>query len=96
MAEDCLAMGLYLSFAGMLTYKNAALVRAVAARAPLDRLLVETDCPWLAPVPHRGRRNEPAYVAATGARLAQERGMPAEELSEATTRNARLLFGLDS
>jgi TatD DNase family protein len=96
MADEGLAMGLHLSFAGMLTYKNAAEVRAVAARVPLDRLLVETDCPYLAPVPHRGRRNEPAYVVATGTRLAEERGMPVEELAEATTRNARRLFGLGS
>jgi TatD DNase family protein len=93
-AEACLAMGLYLSFAGMLTYKNADALRAVAARVPLDRLLVETDSPYLSPVPLRGRRNEPAHVVHTAARLAELQGIPADELAEATTRNARALFGL--
>lgn len=93
-AEACLAMGLHLSFAGMLTYKNAAGVREVAARVPADRLLVETDCPYLAPVPLRGKRNEPANVAHTAARLADVRGTDAATLAGQTTRNARLLFGL--
>src|SRR5439155_12036208 len=64
-------------------------VRDAAARAPLDRILVETDCPFLAPVPHRGKRNEPAYVALTAAELARLRGLPADELARATTENAR-------
>ena len=93
-AAACLAMGLHVSFAGMVTYKTAAALRAVAAAVPADRLLVETDCPYLAPVPVRGRRNEPAFVAHTAALLAAERGVPAEELARQTTRNARDLFGL--
>jgi TatD DNase family protein len=87
-------MGLHVSFAGMVTYKNAADLRAVAATVPADRLLVETDCPYLAPVPVRGKRNEPAYVAHTAARLAEVRGVPAEELAAQTTANARALFGV--
>jgi TatD DNase family protein len=91
-AEACLAMGLYVSFAGMVTYKNAQELRDVAARVPADRLLVETDSPYLAPVPVRGKRNEPAYVAHTAALLAQVRGVPANELADQTTRNALTLF----
>ncbi len=94
LAEVCLAMGLYISFAGMLTYKNAADLRAVAAKLPLDRLLVETDSPYLAPVPVRGRRNEPAFVAHTAACLAGLHGLTPDALAERTTANARTLFGL--
>jgi TatD DNase family protein len=93
-AEACLAMGLHLSFAGMLTYKNAQAVREVAAKLSVDRLLVETDCPYLAPVPVRGKRNEPANVVHTVACLAGLQGVTAEALAERTTRNARALFGL--
>jgi TatD DNase family protein len=78
----------------MLTYKNAADLRAVAAKLPLDRLLVETDSPYLAPVPVRGRRNEPAFVAHTAACLAGLHGLTPEALAERTTANARALFGL--
>jgi TatD DNase family protein len=93
-AEACLAMGLHLSFAGMLTYKNAGDLRVVAATVPLERLLVETDCPYLSPVPLRGKRNEPANVVHTAACLAGVLGVAVEALAEATTRNARRLFGL--
>jgi TatD DNase family protein len=91
-AEAGLEMGLFLSFSGMLTYKTADDVRAVAAKVPLDRLLVETDCPYLAPVPHRGKTNEPGFVAHTGARLAEVRGVDPQQLAAITTANARLLF----
>lgn len=93
-AEACLAMGLHISFAGMVTYKNAQALRDVAAKVPADRLLVETDSPYLAPVPKRGQRNEPAYVVHTAALLATVRGVTPEELAEQTTRNAKALFGL--
>ena len=93
-AKACLDMGLSVSFAGMLTYKTAQALRDVAAEVPLDRLLVETDCPYLSPVPHRGKRNEPAFVAHTAACLAEVKGVPAGVLAEHTTRNARALFGL--
>jgi TatD DNase family protein len=93
-ARDCLAMGLFISFAGMVTYKTAQPLREVAKAVPLDRLLVETDSPYLAPVPHRGKRNEPAFVADTAALLARERGVAPEVIAEHTTRNARALFRL--
>jgi TatD DNase family protein len=94
LAKACREMGLYLSFAGMLTYKNASALREAAARQPLDRVLVETDSPYLAPVPVRGKRNEPANVVHTAACLAGLLGVPAETLAERTTANARTLFGL--
>ncbi len=93
-AEACVAMGCHISFAGMLTYKNAQDLRDVAAKIPLDRVLVETDCPYLAPVPNRGKRNEPAYVVHTGTVLAQALGVPVGVLAEQATRNARKLFGI--
>src|SRR5436309_1787640 len=86
-------MSIFISFAGMLTYKNAQALRDVAAAVPADQLLVETDSPYLAPVPVRGKRNEPAYVAHTAACLAGVRGVSAEQLAAATTRNAEQLFG---
>lgn len=91
-ANAGLAMGLHVSFAGMLTYKTADDVRAVAATIPEDRLLVETDCPYLAPVPHRGKTNEPAFVAHTLNRLAEVRGVSPDSLAALTSANARRLF----
>ena len=93
-AAICVELGMYISFAGMLTYKTAADLRAVAATIPADRLLVETDCPYLAPVPVRGKRNEPAYVSHTAAVLAEVRGETPARMAEQTTANARALFGL--
>src|SRR5207244_5516780 len=93
-AKSCLEMGLYVSFAGMLTYKNAQALREVAATIPRDRLLVETDSPYLAPVPVRGKRNEPAFVAHTAACLAGLVGVGIVVLAEQTTANARALFGM--
>jgi TatD DNase family protein len=93
-AAACLAMGLHLSFAGMLTYKNAPALRVVAAKLPLDRVLVETDSPYLAPVPLRGKRNEPANVVHTARCLADLHGISLQEICERTSRNARALFGL--
>jgi TatD DNase family protein len=95
-AEACLALGLYISFAGMVTYKSAQTLREVAKAVPLERLLVETDSPYLAPVPVRGKRNEPAYVAHTAACLAQVQGIELTRLCGQTTRNAREAFGLAS
>src|SRR5262249_19637581 len=93
-AEACVAMGVHISFAGMVTYKNAQDLRAAAAQIPADRLLVETDRPYLAPVPVRGKRNEPAYVLHTAACLAALRGVELHELAEQVTRNAERLFRL--
>jgi TatD DNase family protein len=83
----------YVSFSGMVTFKNWRLDHAIL-ETPLDRILVETDGPYLAPVPHRGKRNEPAFVRHTAERVAAVRGMPAEELIAATAANAARLFGL--
>ena len=91
-ARSCLDLGLYLSFAGMVTFKKNADLRAVTAAVPLDRLLVETDAPYLAPTPYRGKRNEPAFVVHTLACLAEARGLSAEEAAAATSRNASALF----
>jgi TatD DNase family protein len=93
-AERCLATGLYISFAGMLTFKNAAEIREVAAKIPLDRLLVETDSPYLTPHPHRGQRpNHPALVVHTLRCLADVRRVAYEQLAAETTKNAEHLFG---
>jgi TatD DNase family protein len=91
-AQACLAMGLYISFAGMVTYKNAQALREAAKQVPLERLLVETDSPYLAPVPLRGKRNEPANVVHTAAWLAGLHGIGTDAFAEQTTRNARALF----
>jgi TatD DNase family protein len=92
-ARQALDLDFHLSFGGVLTFPKADEVRQAARIAPEDRLLVETDCPYLAPVPHRGKRNEPAFVVETARRLAEVRGVPPEAIAAATTRNfERLLF----
>ena len=91
-AEDALAHGFYLSFAGNLTYPSAAALREVAANVPVERLLVETDAPFLAPVPYRGQRNEPAYVTHTVEALAACRSMPIAVLAQQLASNATTLF----
>ena len=93
--EAALARGLAISWSGMITFRNWAYARALEA-VPDGSLLVETDGPYLAPVPHRGRRNEPAFVAATATRLAELRGVTAEFMADLTAANARRLFGLAS
>ena len=90
-AREALDLGFYLSFGGVLTFPKADAVRQAARIAPEDRLLVETDCPYLAPVPHRGKRNEPAFMTEVVRRLAAERGRAPEEIAEATTRNVERL-----
>ena len=92
LAEAGLALGGYLGFTGMLTFPKADAIRAVARDAPADRLLVETDAPYLAPVPNRGRPNEPSFVVHTAARLEELRGLSHEQLAGLTTRNFRTLF----
>lgn len=90
----CLEMGMDLSVGGMVTFKKNEALRQIAATIPLDRLMVETDAPYLAPTPFRGKRNEPAHVRLTAACLAEIRGVSKEEIAEATTANARRLFRL--
>ena len=91
-ADIALELGLYVSISGIVTFKNARDLQETAARLPLDRLLIETDAPFLAPVPHRGKTGEPAFVADTCKFLAQLRGEDPEELAEATRRNFHTLF----
>jgi TatD DNase family protein len=92
MAEQAIDLGFYISVSGPVTYHNAGQLPDVVRALPLDRLLVETDCPFLAPHPHRGKRNEPAYVRLVAERVAELRGMAFEDLAQATTANARRLF----
>jgi len=94
MAREVLAMGFYISLAGPVTFSNATRLAEVARRLPCDRLLVETDCPYLAPVPYRGRRNEPAYVRLVAQKVAELRGVPFEELAAQTAENAARVFRL--
>lgn len=94
MAKAFLDLGFYLSFSGIVTFANADPLREVATFIPDDRLLIETDSPYLAPVPHRGKRCEPAFVADTAKRLAKLRGVAVESLSQTTFKNAVHLFGL--
>jgi TatD DNase family protein len=91
-ARRSLDLGFLISFAGNLTYPKAQPLRDVAARMPLESILVETDAPWLAPMPHRGQRNEPALVAQTAQALAEVHGKPLEEIASATTQNFFRLF----
>jgi len=92
LAEAALALGGYVSFSGILTFPKSHELRAIARDIPLDRLLVETDSPYLAPVPHRGRRNEPAWVAEVARMLAEVKGLSAPDLADQTTANFRRLF----
>jgi TatD DNase family protein len=92
LAETALALGFYVSIAGIVTFKNAAELRAIVRDLPLDRLLIETDSPYLAPVPYRGRRNEPGFVAATAAGVAALKGVEPQALAAATTANFFRLF----
>ncbi len=93
LAEAVLELGFHVGLGGTLTFKNGGVPEAVAD-VPLERIVLETDAPYLAPAPHRGKRNEPAYVRLVAERLAAVRGLPVEEVERATTANARALFGL--
>lgn len=93
-ARRCLELGAYLSFSGIATFKNAEEIRLAVDLCPVDRLLIETDAPYLAPVPHRGAPNEPAYVALVGEMLAQRKGIDVAEFADVTAQNATEVFGL--
>jgi TatD DNase family protein len=95
-AKLLLDLGLFLSLSGIVTFKSAQELCEVARFAPLDRLLIETDCPLLAPVPYRGKRNEPAYVVQVGKTVAEVKGIPLAEVADATRRNTEQLFRLAS
>src|SRR5204862_1295403 len=94
MARDAIDLGFYVSFAGNLTFKKAEDLREIARQLPLDRLLVETDCPYLTPVPFRGKRNEPARVVETARCLAELHEISAAAVASATTENFCRLFGV--
>jgi len=96
LAERFVEMGCHISFAGPTTFKKAETIREAAAAVPLDRLLVETDCPFLAPAPYRGKANEPALVTLTAAAIAATRGIADSDLAMAVSENAHRLFGADS
>ncbi len=93
-AQSALDMGFHISFSGIVTFKNAVALKDVAKSVPLDRMLIETDAPYLAPMPHRGKRNQPAYVRHVAEEIARLRGVPLAEIEEATTQNFRRLFGI--
>ena len=93
LAEAALALGFYISISGIVTFRNAEELRAIVRDLPLDRLLVETDAPYLAPAPYRGKRNEPAYVAATAAAVAELKGIELQHLAATTSANFFRMFG---
>jgi TatD DNase family protein len=94
LAKEALDLGFFLSFSGIVTFQNASLLRAIVKTVPLDRLLIETDCPYLTPVPHRGKRNEPAYVKLVAAKIAEVLGTEtsAADIGRITSGNAQRLF----
>ena len=94
-AEAALAMGFYISFSGIVTFKNAKQLKEVARRVPLERMLIETDAPYLAPVPHRGKLNQPAYVKHVAEEIALLRGIGVDEVGRRTTENFERLFKLE-
>ena len=94
-AEAALAMGFYISFSGIVTFKNAKQLKEVAQRVPLERMLIETDAPYLAPVPHRGKLNQPAYVKHVAEEIALLRGIGVDEVGRRTTENFERLFKLE-
>ena len=93
-AERYLEMGLYISVAGVVSFARAEELREAVREIPLERLLIETDCPYLAPTPYRGKRNEPAFVTRVAECVAEVKGLPLEEVARATTENARAFFGI--
>jgi TatD DNase family protein len=95
LAEKAVELGMFISFSGIVTFKNADELRSIGTEVPLDRLLIETDCPYLSPVPYRGKRNEPAYVLEVARCLAELRGVSLEELGRITRDNFGALFKLD-
>ena len=92
MAEQAIELDMYISLSGIVTFKSADALRDVARKVPLDRLLIETDSPWLAPVPHRGKPNQPGYVVEVAEFIANLRGISVKELAQATTQNFYTLF----
>ena len=94
LARECADMGLYIAFGGALTFHNAVNQREIASRLPLERIVIETDCPYMTPVPHRGKRNMPAYVGLVAEALARARNMDVDEVALITLENGKKLFGM--
>ncbi len=94
-AKECIEMNFHISLGGPVTFKNAKKPKRLAIEVPLDRLLIETDCPYLAPHPYRGKRNEPAYVKLVAEQVAELKEISFEEVAQKTTENAKKLFGID-
>jgi TatD DNase family protein len=94
-AKECVNMNFYISLGGPVTFKNAKKPKEVAAEVPLDKLLIETDCPYLTPHPFRGKRNEPGYVKLVAQQIAEIKGLPYEEVAETTNKNAKIIFGIN-
>ncbi|MCA1057248.1 TatD family hydrolase [Rossellomorea aquimaris] len=94
-AKECVDMNFYISLGGPVTFKNAKKPKEVAQEIPLEKLLIETDCPYLAPHPNRGKRNEPAYVKLVAEQIAELKGIPLEEVENVTTQNANKLFNIN-
>ncbi len=94
-AKECVEMNFYISLGGPVTFKNAKKPKEVAQEIPLNKLLIETDCPYLAPHPYRGKRNEPSYVKLVAEQIAELKGLSFEEVSQVTTENAKILFGIN-
>ena len=95
-ARECIAMNFMISLGGPVTFKNARLPKEVATEIPLEHLMIETDAPYLAPHPHRGKRNEPAFVPLVAEEIARLKGLTIEEIGQATTDNAKKFFGIDN
>ena len=91
MAKKCLDMGLYLSFTGVVTFPKASNIHEIARKIPIEKLLVETDCPYLAPEPHRGKRNEPSFIVETAKKIAEVKGLSYADVARITTLNAKAL-----
>jgi TatD DNase family protein len=96
MARTCLDLGLFISISGVVTFRNANDLREVVQRIPVERMVIETDCPYLTPAPHRGKRNEPAFVSLVAKKIAEIHKLAVEDVERITTQNARKLFGLES
>jgi TatD DNase family protein len=96
MARQCIDLGFFISIPGVVTYDKAKIIQDVALRVPLSSLLLETDAPYLAPMPHRGKRNEPSFIINTAKKIAEIKGVPWEEVADATAANAMNLFGIEA
>lgn len=94
-AKECVKLNFYISLGGPVTFKNAKKPKEVVAEIPLDKLLIETDCPYLTPHPYRGKRNEPSYVKLVAEQIAEIKGLTLEEVADVTTRNAKKLFAIN-